>query len=193
MVRKPRSLVGPMLAATLALGTAQAWAQDAGSSVRARLIVPGVRVGQIALGLEPAVLERRLGPPTYSDAAMGKVWNIWRSKSASVGEGDTLSVYSSRGTDDHVRVRLIRVTSPFFHTAGGLSMRSPWSLIRRRSPHLRRLDLGNSRVKGAIYDDVAGGIAFEIQGPGSKRARCVSITVHERGADANAPYLSRPQ
>src|SRR6266576_2586842 len=103
----------------------------------AGIIVPGIGIGQVRIGERLDDVHRTLGTPKLSDAAMGgKLLEIWRSGPAFEGRRqngiEELQIYFRQaGTDlsGLAMVRQIRITSPFFRTASGISVRSNFTRV----------------------------------------------------------------
>lgn len=131
-----------------------------------------------------------LGPATSGDAAMGKVWASWRNDSTK------LDVYAARTEDfSQQLVRQVRTTDSTLFTSRRVQVGSPWIAILRAFPGagevatFTRADLSG---RGRLLDDVESGIAFETWPLDTTKARCVGITVHERGIMVTREYLPAP-
>jgi len=146
-----------------------------------REIVPGSNVGAIHLQSFSSSLEKALGEPDESDAAMGLGWESWKV------DGGTLSVVVWRTKEGHdYVVRRIRVTAKAFKTGNGIGVGTRLDEIRKDFPSLTALGtfkLPNSK-KATLYDANKKGIAFEMS-DGS----CVGIVVHEAGE----PLIPAPE
>jgi hypothetical protein len=100
-------------------------------------ITPGEGIGRIFLGQKLDEVHASIGAPKLFDAAMGgRLWEIWRSGPAFDGKqqngSEELEIYSRPEQPDLGGlsvVRQIRVTSPFFRTPSGISIRSSFSEI----------------------------------------------------------------
>jgi hypothetical protein len=151
----------------------------------AQLIVAGISIGQTTINESGKDVHKRLGTPDGGDAAMGKSVSIWYANHDTTGY--IIQMYFSRGQgDDEIqRVKQIRVTSPFFkinnevHT--GTPLKNALSLYKLKKVALFT-DKGNSR---SLYDDVKGGIAFDVD----EKEIITGITVHEPGREAASTYL----
>src|SRR5690606_20623318 len=65
------------------------------TSVNPRLlIVPGQSIGNISIGMNAGEIEKILGKPDLSDAAMGKAWLTWFSKVSDTITGNELNIYT---------------------------------------------------------------------------------------------------
>jgi hypothetical protein len=157
---------------------------------RAQLVVPGRSLGSLWLGADVATLAT-YGPPDYSDAAMQKGWATW------FGTGHPpaqLDVYSTLvpGRDTHKSVQVVRATSSYFRLANGLRNGSTLHQIRAC---YGRLPLASSyQLKAGpryLYDDVARGIAFELDGQAST-SHCRALVVHLPGQPVSKIYLAMP-
>lgn len=152
-----------------------------------KLIVPGERIGETKLGETGTELFAAKDKPDAGDAAMGKAWSTWYSKPAP-GDIDTtrneLNVFTlvKMGADDgEHRVKLIRVTSPFFATKTKVSAKKQKNYIQKVFPDLKKLAVYPS-PKGDvfIYDDSKNGIAFEFLGDKNSSV-CKAVMVHDKG------------
>ncbi|MDB5033603.1 MAG: hypothetical protein JWQ98_844 [Chlorobi bacterium] len=156
-------------------------------------IVAGKSVGKVKVGEDFAMVVKTLGDPDSSDAGMGHVAASWGSKRATGSAAPhRLDIYASFNADgsEHV-VREIRVTSPRFTAAPGISTGSRFADISRTYKSIRVVatyDDGAGPVM--IYDDVKNGIAFEVMGAkGNPAGHCVAIIVHEPGRPVGMEYL----
>ena len=156
----------------------------------AQLVVPGRSLGNLRLGADAATLAT-LGPAAYGDAAMQKAWATW------FGAGHPpaqLDVYTTMipGQDTHKSIQVIRATSSFFGLANGLRN---GSTLHQIEECYGRLPLASSYQLPAgpryLYDDVARGIAFELDGQTST-SRCRALVVHRPGQPAAKIYLAMP-
>ncbi len=143
------------------------------------LIVPGVGIGRTNLGPDGTEYLKRLPSPDAFDAGMMQDNLVWTSKT----EGralQTLYIHTvANGAtgaqpESGVTIDQIRVTSPIYHTPGGLHPGSTFAAIRHQFPDVRKV-----RGDEDIYDDVRRGIAFEFA-PG--KTRCIAITVYPKGS-----------
>lgn len=158
------------------------------------LIVPGKQLGDIFLGQSDQSVFARLKKPDGGDAAMGKAWSFWNAKDSRQPDGkpNVLGIFTAHNPDDRVAyVQQIRATSPYFHTASGISTKSTLAQVKKAFPHAKRL--ATSKAVGAskpveVYDDVKAGIAWQfVQG-----GRCLAIIVHPKGRAVTANYLPMP-
>ncbi len=149
----------------------------------AALIVPGRSIGGTALGEPYEAVEARLGTPDASDAAMGKMMATWYAGHNPGGHQTALFFTRNMGAADETsRVRQVRVTSPYFKTAGGLGVGAPLQAIEQQ---YALEPVAAYEENGTRYRTMgADGILFEI-GPGD---RCVGIIVARKGD--GPPYLS---
>jgi len=168
------------------------------------LIEPGLRVGQIRIGETLEAVERTLGKPADQDAAMGgKLTEVWRSGSGlgrkTNGRQEELGIrFQGPGAGGNPRkptvVVQIRLTSPYFRTASGISVNSSFAEIAKTYPHAdseESKEWANSlppspdkTPKEGLVDQVAG-IAFEFRGGAranaDKRGYCLAIHVFPPG------------
>ena len=105
----------------------------------AAIIAPGAGIGQVRIGENLDDVHRALGTPKLSDAAMGgRLLEVWRSGPAFEGRRqngvEQLEIYFRRERADlsgQLVVRQIRVSSPFFRTLSGISVRSSFVQVYR--------------------------------------------------------------
>jgi hypothetical protein len=141
-------------------------------------ILPGVGIGHVILGQTQGDVNATLGDPKLSAGGInGRTWEIWRSGVAFDGKRqnglEELEVYFARDPSNPQLgsiVRQIRVTSPFFRTASGISIRSRFAEIISTFPKLHRdevltdsLNEGRSEKEFEILVDMTRGIAFEFR------------------------------
>jgi hypothetical protein len=145
----------------------------------AQLIIPGKSIGKTAINADMENILKVFGPPDHGDAAMGKSWSTWVSKPATGETPYETNIYASRNMgvgNEASLVKQIRVTSPYFKTATGIQTGSLLELVSKQFPGIRIVSGAANTGKGStLYDDVANGIAFEI----NKDAHCAAIIVHE--------------
>jgi hypothetical protein len=145
------------------------------------LIVPGQSIGQTRLGRFGADELSRLPKPDADDSGMGKYRSVWLSKNQA-GRKDTLYIFSIANDPrdiqprNGVTIQLIRVTSPWYHTANDISTGTTLSQILRRFPGARSTDQSMR-----LYDDPNQGIAFEFAGRATTQSPCIAIMVHPAG------------
>jgi hypothetical protein len=145
------------------------------------LIVAGQSIGQTHLGRLGATYLAKLPKPDADDSGMGKYRSVWLSKSQA-GRKDTLYIFSVANDPRDIQPRngvsilLIRVTSPWYHTANSISTGNALPQILRSFPGARATDQGQT-----LYDDSEQGIAFEFSGRATAGSRCIAIMVHPPG------------
>jgi hypothetical protein len=157
------------------LGILTGLGQGAGS---AAIITPGEGIGAVLLGQRLDEVHASLGTPKLSDAGMGgRLWEIWRSGPAFEGKRqngfEELEIYFTREQPELSGpsvVRQIRVTSPFFRTASGISIRNSFAQIIDSFPNLRIDEELTYALSGErnekdveMYVDRTRGIAFEFR------------------------------
>jgi hypothetical protein len=166
------------------------------------VITPGVGIGRVLLGQRLDEVHASLGAPKLSDAAMGgRVWEIWRSGTAFDGKRqngpEELEIYFTRERSDlggPSLVRQIRVSSPFFRTPSGVSIRSSFSEISESFPNLRideeltyALSGGRNEKEFEMFVDRTRGIAFEFRNGASAdptvSGYCRAVHVFRPGTD----------
>ena len=181
------------------LGMVSVLGQGAGAS---GVISPGVGIGRVLLGQRLDEVHASLGAPKLSDAAMGgRLWEIWRSGTAFDGKRqngpEELEIYFTRERSDlggPSLVRQIRVSSPFFRTPSGVSIRSSFSEILESFPNLRTdeeltyaLSGGRNEKEFEMFVDRTRGIAFEFRNGASAdptvSGYCRAVHVFRPGTD----------
>ncbi len=135
-------------------------------------------VGRVFLGQRLDEVHASLGAPKLSDAGLGgRLWEIWRSGPAFEGRRqnglEELEIYFTREPSDSAGpsiVRQIRVTSPFFQTPTGISIRNSFAEILNSFPNLRideeltyALNEGRNEKEIEMFVDATRGIAFEFR------------------------------
>jgi hypothetical protein len=122
----------------------------------------------------------KLPKPDADDSGMGKYRSVWLSKNQAGKE--TLYIFSVANDPrdiqprNGVSIRLIRVTSPWYHTANSISTGNALPQILRSFPGARATDQGQT-----LYDDAEEGIIFEFAGRATAGAPCIAIMVHPPG------------
>ncbi len=151
-------------------------------------IIPGKQIGLIQLEQDADSVVARLGKPDRSDAAMGKAWLVWTANHETHSAHET-AIYTARnmGVGREVsRVREIRITSDFFHTADSLHTGLRLEEIIAKMPQLIEVaDQSPTSSAKRFYDDVKGGISFEFDQSGV----CVAIIVHQKNRKLTDIYL----
>ena len=184
------------------LGMVTVLGQGAGASA---VVTPGVGIGRVLLGQRLDEVHASLGAPKLSDAAMGgRLWEIWRSGTAFDGKRqngpEELEIYFTRERSDlggPSLVRQIRVSSPFFRTPSGVSIRSSFSEISESFPNLRideeltyALSGGRNEKEFEMFVDRTRGIAFEFRNGASAdptvSGYCRAVHVFRPGTDPRA-------
>lgn len=171
------SSIGLAIAAVFCLA---AW-EPVSTHAESDRIIAGEGIGQIRLGRFGAASLAKLPRPDADDSGMGRYRSVWLSRKPG-GRTDTLYVYSVANGPRGIRplqgasVKLIRVTSPWYHTPDGLSTGSRFDQFIRHFPGARPRD-GNQ----SLYDDIRRGIAFEFSGPATAGSPCVAVMVHLPG------------
>ena len=136
------------------------------------LIVAGQSIGQTHLGRFGATYLAKIPKPDADDSGLGKYRSVWLSKNHS-GRKETLYIFSVANDPrdiqprNGVSIRLIRVTSPWYHTANSISTGNALPQILRSFPRARATDQGQT-----LYDDAEQGIAFEFSGRATAGSPC---------------------
>jgi len=157
------------------------------------LLLAGKSIGKVFIGMDASKLEKILGKPDMSDAAMGKAWTTWYSKNLDEHNNkNELNVYSAYADTDMQRhtVQEIRTTSSFFVTPDGIHVYSALPDIQKKYVVLKAAQYkSNDGRTIIIYDDKQQGIAFEIVSAANQNI-CIGIIIHEKGKDVNEIYLT---
>lgn len=183
----------------LTMGIGSALGQGTGT---AATIIPGEGIGRVFLGQKLDEVHASIGAPKLSDAAMGgRLWEVWRSGPAFEGKRqngfEELEIYYTREQKDlggPSVVRQIRVTSPFFRTTSGISLRNSFSEIIAVFPNLRTdeeltyaLNGEQNEKEFEMFVDKTRGIAFEFRNGASADPAvpgyCRAIHVFRPGSD----------
>ena len=156
----------------------------------AKLIVPGASIGSVKIDEDAALLERQLGKPDSSDAAMGKAWLFWFGKKDAQNNTSELSIFTSyKDTSMNGKsVKLVRTTSSFFETGNGIKVSASFNNVKQQFTIKR---IGSYTAKDGrsilLYDDETGGIAFEFAG---SEQTCSGIIVHQKNVPVLNTYLT---
>ena len=148
-------------------------------------IIAGKRIGHISIGEPMEDLIAALGKPDSSDAGMGALQFTWYATDHKQGyRTDVYGHANFNGKDDNIRpVILISVNSPLFKTSEGFGAGTNYGTIKGQ--HTLTHVASYPATATNIFDDVAGGIAFEVD----KNDKCVAVLVHAPG-DSVASRIS---
>jgi hypothetical protein len=176
----------------LGLASVAAFAKDEPVYV----IVPGQKIGDIRLGMTVNQVHSILGKPTGRDAATGKWWDFWDTKTAARADELEIRYDISNDEANHHRVTEVLVTSPAFKTTAGISTASSLKAIWSAFPNLKYVDVLSEESVPLIeiYDDKGKGISFEVihKGKGHASSRtCYAIIVHKAGEEVQAMGTSQ--
>jgi len=169
-----------ILSLALALSFAPSARTQTSHQREERLIRPGESIGQIHLGTNGGSDLKKLRQPDLIDNYTSHSVRVWISKKD--GRTDTLFIKTvsndALGVQpvDGVSVELIRVTSPWYRTKGGLSTGSTFAQIHREFPDARPVD-----GDGKLFGDSKRGIVFEFARSPSTDSPCSAVMVHPRG------------
>ena len=156
-------------------------------------IVPGKSIGRLRIGENPVRTDGtdeldKFGPSAEGEASSGSYWRTWYSKTVDAKSDAVpaeLNTYIALGSPpDTPRIQQIRVTSSYFATAGGISTKSSFAQIKKVYRSLKLVETyTTNKTNGPIqiYDDIKGGIGFEIyRGRDGKASNglCAAIIVH---------------
>ena len=157
------------------------------SVIPARLIKPGKSIGLTSINEKAATVRKVLGDPAVEDAAMGKSMETWYSKGNNNNETDIFFTTNMGGHDETSRVDHIRITSPYFLSAGRIGTGTGLASIQKHFLKLKKIAFYTSpktKRQVTIYDDTKNGIAFEID----DLVKCIAITIHKPGEKALEIY-----
>ncbi|WDF55064.1 hypothetical protein [Mucilaginibacter sp. KACC 22063] len=151
-----------------------------------QLIVPGKSIGKTYINENVDSVMDQLGKPQQSDAAMGAAMNTWMHKTdTATYQTDIYSHRNFGGKDESTsRVKIIRVTSPWFKTVERIHNGSLLDSITKYYQARYTANYANGTDTLQIYDDIPQGIAFEV-----KQNKCAAILVHIP-KDSSASYIS---
>jgi hypothetical protein len=151
----------------------------------AQLIVPGISVGQTAINESSENIHKKLGKPDGGDAAMGKSISIWYANHDTTGYVTQMYFSRNMGNDETSRVKQIRVTSPWFKISNKIHAGVPFNSVEPAYKLKKVALFADKGQQRSLYDDVKGGISFEVNDKGI----ITSIAVHEPGREAASTYL----
>lgn len=149
-----------------------------------QLIIPGTSIGLTNINEDAAEVFKRLGKPDSGDAAMGKAVSVWASDH---GDSDNqTAIYTERrmGVDDTSRVKMIRVTSPWFVTTEGIGTGKTLSDARAHFTLTPEATYSNDGRTYTIFNG-GKGIAFEV----NPDSMLTGIIVHDTGRTAVSGYI----
>jgi hypothetical protein len=152
----------------------------------AQLIVPGISVGQTAINESSELVHKKLGKPDAGDAAMGKSVSIWYINHDTTGYVTQMYFSRDMGNDETSRVKQVRVTSPAFKVSNKIYTGVPFKIAESVYKLKKTATFEDKSGKRSLYDDVKGGIGFEVDDKGT----ITGIVVHEAGREATATYLA---
>lgn len=157
------------------------------------IIIPGESIGSLSLGEDASLLSQKLGKPDLSDAAMGKAWTTWLSKTTDQNNNiPELNVFTAyKDTSMTVKtVQLIRTTSPDFN-AGNIKVYSPLDQIGKAFPALQYkahfIHTKTGKIM-SLYDAEADGIAFDVTVVNDKKL-CTGIIIHPKNKSVMDHYI----
>lgn len=164
--------------------------QTPGKTTPDSLIIPGKKLGRVEIGAAAPDLEKLLGKPDASDAAMGKAWLTWKGGRDEHNNATELNVYTAYadGGMDRKTVQEVRTTSSAYATAGGLHVYAALEDLKAAFPGLKKKAHYNEDGRDiVIYDEQEEGIAFELASANGQQI-CTGILVHEKGKDVTEVY-----
>ncbi len=145
-----------------------------------KLIIPGIRIGNIKLEENFNPVSDSLGKPYSGDAAMGKAVMNWKT------QDNELSIYTSQkmGVEDFSRIKAIRSLSSDFKTEDNLGVNSTLEELKR----YYRLDATGKFVyngKHYFLYKTQKGIAFEI----GMDQKCNGVLLYLKNTDPDSFYI----
>ena len=183
-----------------ALGLAFALQTPAAAQEKANVIVPGQRIGHVAIGASEKTLNA-LGKPNYQDGKAQSQWRTWFTKPSAnapdMAPAELDVCAEARSETGGARViQVVRVTSSYFTLASGIKAGSSFARVKRAYPRLKRIAIYSTRRSNGpifLYDAIKQGIAFEFyRGRDGKapNSLCVAIAVHNPLIGVN-DYMTR--
>jgi hypothetical protein len=146
-------------------------------------IIPGKSIGLTTLGDDAEKLEKSLGKPDLSDAAMGKAWLTWNGKKDEHNNVTQLNIFTAYSNNEmkEKTVQQIRTTSSYFLTADSLHVYSSLNNILKKFPGVKKsAEYKDDGRTISIYDEKEKGIAFEIAAANGQQT-CTGIIIHKKG------------
>lgn len=145
-------------------------------------IIPGKRIGKIALNENATALLDSLGQPDFGDAAMGKAISTWHQ-----GLDNQLTLYTTMkmGVEDFSRIKAIRSLSSEYKTKNNIGVNSSLKEIEKyfTLQEIGKLPLDGKRYSLYLSDE---GIGFEI----GNDHKCHGVVIIEKGGNPTQTYLS---
>lgn len=110
---------------------------------------------------------------------MGTAYMVWYANHQPGGHQTNLVLQHNYGGKDEatLRVKQIRITSPAFKLANGISAGASFQTVNSAYHLEKGAALHDASGNYQVYDDVAKGIAFEFD----SKQRCSAIIVHLPG------------
>ncbi|MEI7965868.1 MAG: hypothetical protein WCH29_11935 [Chitinophagaceae bacterium] len=154
-----------------------------------KLIVPGKQIGLTRISDRATLVRKRLGAPSFEEAAMGKSLAQWISANDNRIETDIFFITNMGAANEASRAEMIRVSSPYFITQQQIATGSTLSAIQPLYPRIKKLGTytqAETHFTIALYDDRKAGICFEIDEAG----KCVGIAIHKPGKESYGLYFA---
>ena len=152
---------------------------------KAKMIIPGKRIGDICIGESTDSVVLKLGKPDSGDNAMGASVMTWFDKTGRLVHQTSIYTHKTMGAKDEriSHVELIRETGPSYKTAdyGGAS--SALKDVMKLYKLKKHPDPANKKVW--LYDNYQTGIGFEVD----STQRCLAVYIYAPG-DSAATYLN---
>jgi hypothetical protein len=155
-----------------------------------KLIVPGKQIGLTRISDRATLVRKKLGAPSFEEAAMGKSLAQWISTIDKGIETDIFFITNMGAANEASRAEMIRVSSPYFITQLNISIGAMLSAIQPLYPRIKKVGsytAAETHFTIALYDDRKAGICFEIDESG----KCVGIAVHKPGKESYGLYFAR--
>lgn len=153
------------------------------------VILPGLAIGQIALGQDIKEIVKLLGKADTEKIIDGKSWAIWFNPDTINAKQDELALFSVVQNNNNQKIAQIRITSPVFKTKDGIAVGRKLNDIELVFKDLVKLsayaDTVDEKDNVLLYDSKASGIAFEIKDGWVK-----AITLHHKNNSVNDSYLT---
>lgn len=145
-----------------------------------KVVVPGLRVGAVSLMETLSSVKTELGPLSFEDVAMGRLWASWI-----VDPPDgRIAVFCLRPDEHTFVVQRILVTSSKYATTSGIFVGSTLSQIRKLFPDMTEGATYHSPFQKrqiTVYHCPARGIAFEFPAEPKPSEQCIGFIIHPMG------------
>jgi len=153
---------------------------------KAKMIIPGKRIGNISIGESTDSVIDKIGKPDSSDVAMGASMMTWFDKIGKTVRQTNIYAHKNTGAKDEniSHVKMIRETAPSFKTADYGGAGSALKDVMRLYKLKKHPDpSGNKKIW--LYDNYQTGIGFEVD----STQKCLAVYIYAPG-DSAATYLN---